>query len=208
MPLEPFFTILNLIGIFVFALSGSIAAARKKMDLYGSLVLALATSFGGGIIRDILLGIFPPAAFSDTAAVIVSIIGTVTVFFLFKQLETFNNSLRIMDAIGLGVFTIIGVAIALDHKTSSFTAIFLGIITGTGGGMIRDILSQEVPMVLQKEIYAVASLSGAVLYIFLIKLGVPAVYSAVISSISITAIRLISIKMNWNFPGASLRRNN
>ena len=200
--LEPFFRVFDLLGVFVFAISGSIAAARKNMDVYGSVILAVVTALGGGMIRDSLLGRTPAGAFVDPLYLLVALAGAVSVFFLYNLLGKLHYPMRYMDAVGLGVFTVTGMIIALDQDVFWFGAVMLGVISGTGGGMIRDVLCQQVPLVLEREIYAVAGILGALLTLVMLRLGLGASLSAAIGALVISSIRILSVQRDWHLPRA------
>jgi uncharacterized membrane protein YeiH len=202
MTLDPFFRILDLVGIYVFALSGSIAAARKQMDLYGSFVLAMVTALGGGIIRDVVLGITPVTALTDPLYLGIAFAGSISVYFLYKFLIRLHFPLRYLDAVGLGVFTVIGTNVSLFLGVPWPGAVLLGILSGTGGGMIRDTLCLEVPLVLQREVYAVAALLGGVFNVLLLRVGAPVNLSAGVSALIITAVRIISVVKDLHLPRA------
>lgn len=206
MNLGPVFPVLDFAGTFVFALSGSIAAARKNMDVYGSVILAIVTALGGGMIRDVLLGRTPPGAFQDIGYLVVAFAGSLSVFFLYDTISRLHHPLRVLDALGLGAFTVIGVTIAVEQGATWFGAILLGIMSGTGGGMIRDVLSQEVPLVLQREVYAVASLVGALLNVVLLRVGLAPAASALISAGVISGIRILSVEYDWHLPRAAWQK--
>ncbi|KGE71971.1 trimeric intracellular cation channel family protein [Spirochaeta lutea] len=206
MNLGPVFPVLDFAGTFVFALSGSIAAARKNMDVYGSVILAIVTALGGGMIRDVLLGRTPPGAFQDIGYLVVAFAGSLSVFFLYDTISRLHHPLRVLDALGLGAFTVIGVTIAVEQGATWFGAILLGIMSGTGGGMIRDVLSQEVPLVLQREVYAVASLVGALLNVVLLRIGLAPAASALISAGVISGIRILSVEYDWHLPRAAWQK--
>ena len=202
-----FFNIFDLVWTLVFAISGAIAAVKKRLDLYGIFILAIVTALGGGMIRDILLGRTPPGVFTDIRYLGVSCLGGLLVIFFYKAIDRLHHPLRIMDALGLGIFTVIGVNVTLASHGSWFAAVMLGMVTGTGGGMVRDVLAKEVPMVLQREVYAVASMAGAVFYIIWLQLPLLAGFrdiqgsiGALLSAALIAAIRIISVYHNWHLP--------
>lgn len=192
--------VFDLLGTFAFAVSGAIAAVRKKMDLYGILVLATVTAVGGGTIRDVLVGRIPPFIFRDIAYFIVSIIAGFLVFFFHKYVERRFKLLLIMDAIGLGTFTVIGISVGLKFNIGYFGAVFLGVITATAGGMMRDLLQGEVPLVLQREIYASACIAGGLLFVLLDFLNVIPNFNIFFSAFAVISIRMASITKNWNLP--------
>ena len=192
--------VFDLLGTFAFAVSGAIAAVRKKMDLYGILVLATVTAVGGGTIRDVLVGRVPPFIFRDITYFFVSITAGLLVFFFHTYVERRFKLLLIMDAIGLGTFTVIGISVGLKFEIGYFGAIFLGVMTATAGGMMRDILQGEVPLVLQREIYASACIAGGLIFVSLDILNVMLNINVFISGAAVIAIRMISITKNWNLP--------
>ena len=206
MILDPFFLVLDYLGTFVFAISGSIAAARRNMDVYGSIVLALVTALGGGMLRDLFLGRTPPGAFLDPWYLLIALAGAVLVFILHGPLARMHYPLRIMDAIGLGVFTVIGLSIARAQGISWLGAILLGILSGTGGGMVRDVLCRRVPLVLEREIYAVAALAGAGLQAVLLENGANSNLAAALGAVVITGLRILSVVKDWHLPRAAWQR--
>ena len=206
MDIDHFFYIFDLAGTLVFAVSGAIAAVKKRLDIYGIFILAIVTALGGGMIRDVLLGRTPPGVFTDGLYFGVSCLGALMVVLFHHVIDRFHHPLRIMDAIGLGIFTVIGAKVTLAAGGSWFAAVMLGVITGTGGGMVRDILSREVPLVLQREVYAVASLAGAVAYIAWLQIPpifgipLPAGVGAVAAASLTALLRIIAIRQNWHLP--------
>ena len=192
----------DLTGTIAFAISGAIAGVRKDSDIYGVIVLGCVTAVGGGTLRDVLVGRIPPFIFRDYNYLILSVLASVTVFFFHKFFERRYDILLIMDALGLGVFTIIGLSIGLDYKIGYFGAILMGVLTGTAGGMIRDVLLGEIPLVLQKTVYASACLAGGILFILLFKIGLDKNINLFISATTVFIIRMLAIKLNWNLPKA------
>jgi uncharacterized membrane protein YeiH len=206
MDLDFFFYLFDLAGTLVFAVSGAIAAIKKRLDIYGVFILAIVTALGGGMIRDVLIGRTPPAVFTDGLYFAVACLGALLAILLRKTIDRFHHPLRIMDAIGLGIFTVIGAKLTLAAGGSWFAAVMLGAVTGTGGGMVRDILSREVPLVLQREVYAVASLAGGAAYIVWLELAklsglpLPAGVGAVLAAALTALLRIVSIRQNWHLP--------
>lgn len=207
MQIDFFFHMFDLAGTLVFAVSGAIAAVKKRLDFYGIFILAIVTALGGGIFRDILLGRTPPLAFMDITYIAVSCLGALLVILFYKTLDRLHHPLRIMDALGLGIFTVIGVNVTLASHGSWFAAAMLGIVTGTGGGMVRDVLVKEVPMVLRREVYAVASLVGAIFYIIWLQIPLLAGFKDIqggvgvlLSATLIAFLRIISVYRNWHLP--------
>jgi uncharacterized membrane protein YeiH len=191
---------LDLIGTFAFALSGAIAGIRKNTDIYGMVVLGCVTAVGGGTLRDILVGRIPPFIFHDYNYLTISILASILVFFFHNIFEKQSDILLIMDALGLGVFTIIGLSVGLDYNIGYFGAIMMGVMTGTAGGMIRDVLLGEIPLVLQKTVYASACLAGGILFVILLKLGLGKNINIAVSALFVFIIRIFAIKLNWHLP--------
>ena len=191
---------LDLFGVAIFAITGSLAAGKKHMDLFGVVVLATVTALGGGTIRDIILDLGPAFWVTNPTYLIVVIIASIATFMLVRTIDIHSNALVIADAIGLAVFTIIGTEKAISADVSGYICVVMGVTTGVLGGMIRDILAGEIPLILQKEIYATASLCGAsVFYLIYIVLGLKS--PAIIISFAITfCLRLAAIKWNISLP--------
>lgn len=165
-----FLSFLGILGTVAFAISGALLAIKKDMDYFGIVFSAITTSVGGGIIRDILINKDLPAALSDPIYIIISIISALITIFFYNKVLCMNKLLLITDAIGLGAFTAIGSQIAITSGiTHPIVIIILAILTGTGGGVIRDVLAKEIPFIFQKEVYAVASMLGSLLFIILNK---------------------------------------
>lgn len=206
-----FVFILEIIGTIAFAASGAMVAIQKDLDLLGIIVLGVTTAVGGGMIRDVILGIHPPVLFIKPVYVIVAIFSIIILFLLIKfnrftisllHSPFYENALNLLDAIGLGVFTVVGVNAARGtYEEYMFLKLFLGVITGVGGGILRDIMANETPAVLKKHVYACASIAGAVSYVFLSGLlGIDA--AMIISILLVVAIRLLARHYMWNLPHA------
>lgn len=150
------------IGIIASAISGALMGVRKQLDFFGIIVLGIATALGGGIIRDILIGYTPPVAFRQPVYIMVATVAALIVMVFPKKFVRRSNVILFFDAIGLAVFTAVGSNIALQQEISStFIAVTIGVITGVGGGILRDMLAQEIPLIFKKEVYATASAVGA-----------------------------------------------
>ena len=155
----------EIIGTIAFAISGALIGIEKKLDLFGIIFLAITTAVGGGIFRDIIIGSAPPTAFVNPTSCIISIITALVVFFFYEKINKFEKIIIISDALGLGVFTAIGCKTAILHSANNaFIVITMGLSTGVGGGILRDVLVKNVPFILKKEIYAVASIAGSLCY--------------------------------------------
>ncbi len=206
------FLAIELIGTVAFALSGAMVAIRKRLDLLGIIVLGVTTAVGGGMIRDILIGIHPPTLFVKPIYVTYAFVAVLILFIVIRgggitmetlESEKFERIIFFSDAIGLGAFTVVGIetAIAAGHKDNTFLLIFLGVITGVGGGLLRDIMADVTPAVLKKHIYACASLAGAICYVvFLDVLGEG--ITLVVSAAVVVIIRIFARKYKWNLPKA------
>ncbi|HXT85001.1 MAG TPA: trimeric intracellular cation channel family protein, partial [Verrucomicrobiae bacterium] len=192
--------LLDLFGTMAFAVTGSFKAIEQKADIVGVIILSIITGLAGGIIRDIMFGKFPPTALVDPIYLFITISTGITIFFLYPKLKRHWNLFIKFDAIGLGVFTIIGANMAYSSFGHNFLIMtFAGILTAIGGGIIRDTLVNEIPIVFVKELYVTASFVGVgIFYLLLIVLN--SSLSAIISVICITTIRLLAIKYRWNLP--------
>jgi uncharacterized membrane protein YeiH len=199
--------VLDLIGTFVFALSGGAAAVKERLDLFGVLVLSFAAANAGGIMRDLLIGAVPPAAISDWRYLAVSLLAGLVVFFWFPRsarLRELRNLVLIFDAAGLAVFAVAGTQKALGYRLNPLMAALLGMLTGIGGGMLRDLLLAEIPTVLRSELYAVAALAGAVAVVVGHMLNLPPTAVATAGAALCFGIRLVAIRRGWRLPVAGL----
>ncbi len=201
-PLPSVVHVLDLFGTAVFALTGALRALTHRLDLMGAVVLAVVTAMGGGMMRDALIGRHPPAAFADQSYLIIAVVVGVAAFFWGRTLRGQESWLIAFDAVGLGVFTLVGAWIADQAGLGSVGILFIAMLTATGGGMLRAMLVAEIPFILKKEIYASASLLGALGYLLLDGLGVST--GVIIASVMLTttAIRLLAWRLNLNLPQA------
>lgn len=205
--MQLFVSALEMIGTVAFAASGALTAMRKKMDLLGVIVLGVVTAVGGGMIRDILLGISPPLALRNPLAVIVAIAVSVILFIpwvrhhLMHNQRLFDTVLLVMDSIGLGVFSVMGIWNALDFspERSTFLLVFVGVMTGVGGGVLRDILAGNTPYIFVKHVYACASLLGATVCALLWRV-VPNYVAMLTGMLCVLILRLLSAYFRWNLP--------
>lgn len=200
---EPLTLTLNLIGTFAFGLSGGILAVKKRMDLFGVLVLSVTTGLGGGVIRDLILGHTPPATVTDWRYLAAAGLAGVLVFLWYSKIANHGTFIATFDAAGLSVFTVTGTMIALNAGLGPIPAALLGMVTGVGGGVLRDVLAAEVPLILRSEIYAVASLLGATIIIVANQFsasGVPAEISAALATFT---LRMVSFRRGWRIPIAT-----
>lgn len=194
--------LLDLIGTAAFAASGAWAGIRQRMDLLGVMVLGIVTATGGGTLRDILLGDFPPFSFKDETYLYISIIVSLVVFFFHRRLDFIQHPLLYFDAVGLGTFVVIGTSKALSFEMGFLGAVLMGVMTATAGGVTRDVLANQVPLILQKEVYASACLVGAVLLVVLHRLNFPAGPATLLAALVVIAVRLLAIRYNWSLPRA------
>ena len=202
--------IFEMIGTVAFASSGALVGIRKNMDIFGVNVLGITTAVGGGCIRDIILGITPPKMFQNFSYVGASILISCILFTIFylnqellssRFLETYERVMISLDAIGLGVFTVMGIRTAIEasFENNLFLLIFVGAVTGIGGGMLRDVMAGMTPFVFVKHVYAIASILGAVCYIIL-RLYIRDTISLFLGAAIVIIIRLLAAHFRWNLP--------
>lgn len=193
---------LDLIGTFVFALSGAIAGVKRRLDLFGVLVLSFAAGNAGGITRDLLIGATPPGAISDWRYLGVSVLAGVITFWWSSLIERAWNPVLVFDGAGLALFAVSGAQKALAFGLNPVMAALLGMLTGIGGGMARDLLLAEIPTVLRADLYAVAALASAVVVVLGHALKLPAGAVAAVGAILCFGLRLGAIHKHWHLPVA------
>ena len=209
--MQIFLLILELIGTVAFSVSGAMTAMKKNMDIFGVMILGLTTAVGGGVIRDLILGSAPPSTFRDPIYAITALITAVVVFLpwtrrLFRRYQRIYDLLLLTaDSIGLGIFTVIGVqaAFAKSGSYSLFLLTFVGVITGVGGGIIRDMLAGNTPYVFVKHVYASASLAGALICALLWP-HIPNIWAICTGALVVFLIRALSAHFRWSLPRAHL----
>ncbi|MEZ4699745.1 MAG: trimeric intracellular cation channel family protein [Rhodothermales bacterium] len=194
--------LLDLIGTFVFAVSGGLKAAKYELDLLGILVLATLTGVGGGILRDVLLGATPPAVFQDERYLVVCILGGVSVFLAAPHIAPRWKEMLVADAIGLGVFAAIGASKAQAFGLGPIGVIMMAGLTATGGGVVRDVLVREIPAVIQKDFYATAALAGGVSFLAASMAGLPEQAQLLAVAILTTGLRSYAIFARLSLPRA------
>lgn len=206
------FFIIEIAGTVAFACSGAMVAIRKHLDLLGILVLGVTTAVGGGMLRDLLIGIHPPTLFVKPVYVAAASLAVAILFVIVKfcrlpiealESEMYERVMNLLDAIGLGAFTVVGIDTAIENGFGEyhFLMIFLGVITGVGGGILRDMMAGVTPAILRKHVYACASIAGAVSYVLLIDVcGNNA--AMVVSALLVVVIRILARKYKWNLPRA------
>lgn len=200
-----FVTTIDLLGTFAFAISGATVGVRKGLDLFGVLVLAFAAATAGGMLRDALIGATPPAALLDARYVAVSTLAGLITFFRYETVERLRHPVQLTDAVGLGLFAVLGARKALEHGIGPVGAVMLGILTGVGGGLVRDVLVAEIPNVLRRELYAVAALVGALLVVAGDALALPPAPVAVVGAAACFALRFWAMRRGWQLPVAKER---
>jgi uncharacterized membrane protein YeiH len=194
--------VLDLGGTFVFAISGGMAAVKYRLDIFGVLVLSFAAGNAGGITRDLLIGAVPPAAIADWKYLAVSVVAGLITFFWYPVTDRFRKDVLWFDAVGLAFFAVAGAEKALVYGLIPIMAALLGMLTGIGGGMLRDILVREIPVVLRADIYALAALVGAGVVVIGHIFHVPAVVSTVVGGVLCFALRFMAIQYGWHLPTA------
>lgn len=195
--------IANLAGTFVFALSGALAATRHRLDLFGVLVLAFAAANSGGIARDLLIGAVPPVAISDWRYLAAAMGAGLITFRWAHLIERLHYPVRMFDAAGLALFTVTGAYKALAFGLHPVMAALLGMLTGIGGGMVRDLLLADVPMVLRAELYAVAALVGAAVVVLGAAQGLPTVVTMSAGAAACFVLRMLAVSRGWHLPIAA-----
>ena len=199
---------LELIGTVAFAVSGATVGISKKMDIFGVITLGVITSVGGGVIRDVILGCTPPATFQNPIYALLAILISVIIFFpavrrfLFKKQKVYESFLLITDSVGLGIFTVVGIEVAVFAGHSNFfLLLFVGLVTGTGGGVMRDILAGNTPYIFIKHFYATASLIGGTVCVLLWNFCSPsaAVYGG---ALCVFVLRFLAARFRWSLPKA------
>lgn len=200
----------EIIGTIVFAASGAMLAIDRDLDLFGVIFLGIITACGGGIMRDIILGILPPNAFRNSVFVLVAGVTSVVVFLFaylkgtkyWSQRDKIDRGINLLDAIGLGIFSVVGAKVAMERGFSDncFLCVMMGMSTGVGGGILRDLLSRAIPAVLYKRIYAVASIIGAALYYGMIRIGIVSPFSMLSGMVVTIIIRVLATHYLWDLP--------
>ncbi|MEI6860488.1 MAG: trimeric intracellular cation channel family protein [Shewanella sp.] len=199
--------IFDLCGTSVFALSGALAAGRHRMDPFGVIVLASVTAVGGGSIRDALLGTTPVFWILDPNYIVVILITVLLILIMVRRPKKIpQQTLPIADALGLALFTVIGAEKALNLELGGMIAVVMGLITGVGGGIIRDLLCRQVPMILRTEIYATASIVGGICYSVSINLGMENIHAMLLSMTMALGIRLAAIRWHLSLPAFNLKK--
>ena len=196
-------TALDIVGSFAFALSGGLRAVENRMDAFGVVFLSFVAAVTGGIVRDVLIGAVPPAALQSALYVVIAIVAGVLCFSSYRHIVRLARPVAFFDAIGLGLFCVVGTRKALDAGLSPLMAALLGMLTAIGGGLAADVLSARSPMVFRKEIYALAALTGALLFALGDRVGVPEIVIAPLAALLATSFRLVALSNDWHLPASS-----
>ena len=194
--------LLDLAGTFAFAVSGATEGVRRRLDLFGVLVLSFVAATAGGIARDVLLGATPPLAFSDWRYGAASLLAGMLVFYQGRVVERLRNPVQLFDAAGLGLFAVIGAEKALQYGAGPLAALLLGMLAGIGGGMARDILVAKVPSVLQRELYAVAAMLASAIVVAGTWLALPMQLLMTVGAAACFGLRFLAIRRGWQLPVA------
>ena len=201
-PEVPFEPVMELAGIFVGALSGGLAAVRKTFDVFGVLVLAWAAGLGGGVLRDVLIGAVPPVGISDLRLMAAALAGGLVMYFGHPRLERARRFIVVMDAGALALFSVVGTVKGLEYGTTAVAAVVVGVLTGVGGGMLRDLLTGEVPVVLHhRQLYAVPALLGALATVGLWRLDLAGAVGLTAVAVGVFALRVAALRFHLNAPG-------
>ncbi|MER5615643.1 MULTISPECIES: trimeric intracellular cation channel family protein [unclassified Streptomyces] len=200
---------LDIVGIFVFAISGALLAVRKNFDVFGIAVLAEVTALGGGLFRDIVIGAVPPAAFTDLGYFTTPLLAAVLVFFLHPHVERIQVGVNVFDAAGLGLFCVTGTVKAYDYGLGLTASAALGLATAVGGGVLRDVLANEVPSLLRwdRDLYAVPAIVGAATTVLCIRFGALDAFTSGTAVIAAFVLRLLSMRYHWRAPRAYNRKS-
>ena len=202
--IETFVHILDLGGTFVFAISGAVAAVNRRLDIFGILVLSFVAGNFGGITRDVLIGAVPPAALTDGRYLVVSVLAGIITFFLYAGVDRLRAPVLLFDAVGLSFFAVAGAQKAIAFGLSPVMSALLGMLTGIGGGMTRDVFLMEIPQVLRSDLYAVAALAAASVVVAGYILGLPYGISALVGGILCLGLRYMAIRHGWHLPTARI----
>lgn len=204
-----FITVTEILGTIAFAVSGAMVSIEKKMDIFGVIILGIVTAVGGGIFRDIMLGNTPPRIFDSMYILLIAFLTSIFVFLVayferekyFKNHKSVDRVINFFDACGLGLFTVTGMKVAQEAGISECVLlVFFGLLTGTGGGMIRDLLVNEIPFVLKKHVYAVASLAGGFSYYFMSHYLLPDAFAVVFAINLVVILRMLATYFCWDLP--------
>jgi len=193
-------TVTNVVGIIAFSVAGSLKAIERRMDLLGVITLGFSTSLAGGIIADVLLGKFPPSNLTEVQYPAIAIVSSAMTFAFFRKVSKLRRPLLYADALGLGAFTASGASLAYSVDPNPVLVTLVGTITAVGGGVLRDVLANEVPLVLTRDFYATAAIIGSLTYYALAYLGLFRGYLTAVVLLLTFALRVAAIRGNWRLP--------
>ncbi|WP_228983840.1 trimeric intracellular cation channel family protein [Streptomyces sp. DH12] len=200
---------LDLAGIFVFAISGALLAVRKNFDVFGMAVLAEVTALGGGLLRDLIIGAVPPAAFTDLGYLLMPLVATVLVFFLHPVVERTQAAVNVFDAAGLGLFCVAGTTKAYEYGLGLPQSAVLGLATAVGGGVLRDVLADEAPSLLRwdRDLYAVPAIVGSTMVALFLHFHLLGPLTSALAALAAFVLRLLALRYRWRAPRAWNRRS-
>jgi uncharacterized membrane protein YeiH len=198
--------VLDGIGTLVFAVSGGLLGVRKEFDLFGVLFLSFVVAVTGGMLRDILIGAVPPVAVTQIHYFLIAMCGGLITFYWYPEVTSIQRPILLFDAVGLGLFAVVGAQKAIEHGINPLMASLMGMMTGIGGGMTRDVLAGDTPFVLRSELYAVAALAGAAVVSTGHLIGIPSSYSMLVGAIACIFLRLMAMYRGWRVPVARKSR--
>jgi len=193
-------TIIEIAGTVAFSIAGAFAAMEKRLDLFGIFIIAFVTAMGGGTLRDVLIGEVPVKWMLDLSSGFVVVLSTIAAMLFTRVLKNYHKVLLLFDSIGLGFFTVVGIQTGVSLELHPIICIALGTITASFGGVIRDILLNNIPLIFEKEIYATTCIFGGVLFFILQDVDIPKIPTEVICLISVVVFRLLAVKYDWQLP--------
>jgi uncharacterized membrane protein YeiH len=200
--LQALMDVLDWVGTFAFAMSGGLLGVRKRFDLFGVLFLSFVVSVVGGIMRDVLIGAVPPVAITDIDYFAIAMVGGLITFYCYSKVALRQRQILLLDAVGLGLFAVVGAQKAIDYGINPLMAAILGMLTGIGGGMTRDVLAGDIPFVLRGDLYAIAALAGGAIVSIGTVMGVQPAYPMLLGVAVCIFLRLMAIYFGWRAPVA------
>ncbi len=200
--LQGMMNVLDWVGTFVFALSGGLLGVQKRFDLFGVLFLSFVVSVAGGMMRDVLIGAVPPVAIAGIHYFVIAMLGGLMTFYWYPKVASLQRQILLLDAVGLGLFAVTGTQKAIDYGINPLMAAILGMLTGIGGGMTRDVLAGNIPFVLRADLYAVAALAGGAIVSIGHIMNVPPPYLILLGAVVCICLRIMAIYHGWRAPVA------
>ena len=193
---------LDWVGTLVFAVSGGLLGVQKRFDLFGVLFLSFVAAVAGGVLRDVLIGAVPPVAITEVHYFLLAVAGGLMTFYWYPRVASLQRPILLFDAVGLGLFAVLGARKAIEHGIHPLMAAILGMLTGIGGGMARDVLAGEVPFVLRSDLYAVAALAAGAVVATGHALGLPRLHPMLLGAAVCIFLRMMAIHRDWRAPVA------